>query len=494
MEEQSTSTAGFKFDKKTVIGLIGLLVLLSAIPIGVYLSQQRQIFKPKASEVNINAGPETSFTLDINKPSPIQIGDEIKISISAKSDLFTANLFAAKLHFPQDLIQVKKIEVAPEGGFVKNWTETTFDNSNGTVSVVGGIPDPGYQSIFDPANGLAYQGALMADVVFTAIATGSATISFDPESAIYQNSDNTNILNTKRDTNFQIKNDVNKINISTSCSGTILNTSVSGDIFSPSDRNFGLWSTLTDGKTGQSMIYEFDGNQGSATIHIAANFPATGAIRGSSIPVVGDGRTYTVSVYAAPFNSGTPSLISPLVQSTFSYNCASPSPTPTPSSVSGPVITSIFPLNVEIGDTVRIVGQNLLPKGVDVTTLKIWLVHDDGGVATIASVSPREGDPLWENGAITFKIGNFVPQSGQLKVIVGNKFANAPNRFTIGSKGDINADGKISLVDMSSLFSRWGKTGDAAGKTDINADGVVNTFDYSLMIQILIQNGVIKGS
>lgn len=69
------------------------------------------------------------------------------------------------------------------------------------------------------------------------------------------------------------------------------------------------------------MIYEFDGNQGPPTIHISANFPATGAIRGSSISVVGDGRTYTVKVYSAPFTDGTPSLSNLVAQNSFSKAC-----------------------------------------------------------------------------------------------------------------------------------------------------------------------------
>ena len=96
---------------------------------------------------------------------------------------------------------------------------------------------------------------------------------------------------------------------------------VFGDIPSPYDRNSGLWSTLVDSQTGQTMIYEYDDNQGPPTIHIAASFPPTGSIRGGSFSVAGDGRSYQVKVYAAPYTSGTPSLTNLVAQTSFSKTC-----------------------------------------------------------------------------------------------------------------------------------------------------------------------------
>lgn len=111
------------------------------------------------------------------------------------------------------------------------------------------------------------------------------------------------------------------ITATTSCNGSSLQVSVSGNLTSPNDRNNGLWSTLVDTQTGQTMIYEYDGNQGSPTIHIAANFPPTGAIRGGSFSVTADGRSYQVKVYAAPFSNGTPSLTNLVAQTSFSKSC-----------------------------------------------------------------------------------------------------------------------------------------------------------------------------
>lgn len=111
------------------------------------------------------------------------------------------------------------------------------------------------------------------------------------------------------------------ITVTTSCNGSSAQVSVYGDIPSPSNRNDGLWCTLVDNKMGQTMIYEYDGNQGYSTIHIAANFPPTGSIRGNSFSVIGDGRTYEIKVYAEPFTSGTPSLNNLVAQTSFSITC-----------------------------------------------------------------------------------------------------------------------------------------------------------------------------
>ena len=46
-----------KLTKRNIIGLIIVLTLLIAIPLGIYLSQKTQIFKPRASETPPAGGP-----------------------------------------------------------------------------------------------------------------------------------------------------------------------------------------------------------------------------------------------------------------------------------------------------------------------------------------------------------------------------------------------------------------------------------------------------
>lgn len=275
-------------DKKTrIIIIISALGILVFIILAVTLPFKDQLLSrlyPKtpsqAAGTQPITGPETSFTLVA--PASVAPGQEIRVSIWARSDIDAANLFVSKLKFPADLLAVTSITTNSASNFITNWIENDFDNVTGTISLIGGVPAPGYKTT-------ANIPGLIAEIAFNAKKAGSATVSLDAGSAIYRDVDNVNILDIQRDVTFNI---------------------------------------------------------------------ASTVATGTPIP--------TATVSATPF--------------------------PT----------------------------------------------------------------------------------------------------SVGSNGDMNNDGRITLVDMSVLLSRWNKTGTAAGKADINSDGVVNTFDYGMMVQILRQNGVIK--
>lgn len=319
MEEQSPSKINFK-DRKTILTIVGFLVLLIAIPLGVYLVQQKQIFKPRAGGGTPPpvSGPETSFSLVSSLqggPNFVPLGQKIRVSLFVRSDIDAANLFAAKLKFPTNILEVEEIitginsscELRPacldanpackipepaEGWckqyFIKNWVEKNSDNKTGTISLIGGVPAPGYKTT------TGQPSAKMAEIVLKTKTAGDAYVDLDVDAAIYRNSDNNNILGIKRAVDFRV-------------------------------------------------------------------LPPT---------------------------------------------------TPTPTS------------------------------SVTVTTTPTPIIS---GV-----ISP-------------------IP-------------------------GDVNSDGKITLVDMSALLSKWSKVAVEAGKADLNNDGVVNTVDYSMMIKILLERGIIKSA
>lgn len=86
--------------------------------------------------------------------------------------------------------------------FIKNVIEHKVDNSAGIISLVGGVPNPGIKT------NISDESPIMATVTFKVKsgATGDANISFDNSSAIYRNSDNVNILATKRNASVTITN------------------------------------------------------------------------------------------------------------------------------------------------------------------------------------------------------------------------------------------------------------------------------------------------
>jgi hypothetical protein len=68
-----------------------------------------------------------------------------------------------------------------------------------------------------------------------------------------------------------------------------------------------------------------------------------------------------------------------------------------------------------------------------------------------------------------------------------------PAATPIPGLGDGNGDGKIDLTDLSILLSDFNKTSGFRTGIDLNKDGKINTFDFSLMRNLLIQKGIIRG-
>lgn len=59
----------------------------------------------------------------------------------------------------------------------------------------------------------------------------------------------------------------------------------------------------------------------------------------------------------------------------------------------------------------------------------------------------------------------------------------APSSAKSASNDDFNGDGQVNSVDLSFMYSAWGKPGsETQKKADVNGDGVVNGMDYSLLL------------
>lgn len=185
-------------NKKTLIGIVIFLLILISIPVGVYLVKQQQTFKSKAAQA-----PTTSFSLSAN-PQTAQAGQKIVVSVLANSDIHPSNLFVAKLSFPADKVEVESIKPLTfqdkydancdnkiGGGFIKSWLQHSYNNQTGKISLIGGVPTPGFKTD-NPE-----QAALMACIVFKTKTGGDAQFNFDASSAIYKDIDNTNILAAK---------------------------------------------------------------------------------------------------------------------------------------------------------------------------------------------------------------------------------------------------------------------------------------------------------
>lgn len=195
-------------NQRGVIHLLLLLILVAGIIAGVYLVTQGNPLKLfSRASVSGPISPQTSFTLTPSTcpKEGCMIGMEIPVKVVVRSDIDSANLFAAKINFDKNLLSVASIKVGREGEiedywptFITNWIERFSDNATGQISLVGGVPAPGYQTnISQPAS-------TMATIFFKAKAKGIANITFANDSAIYRNSDNINILGPKNNTTLTI--------------------------------------------------------------------------------------------------------------------------------------------------------------------------------------------------------------------------------------------------------------------------------------------------
>ncbi len=178
-------------DQKGIAQVLILLLLLGGLLSSLYLVQKTQIFKPQATSEPVT-GNEASFILSIDSRE-VSAGQKFSVDLLVRTGSDSANLFVAKLEFPPEELEVSSIIT---DYFIQNWAERGFDNDEGIVSLVGGVPNPGFLT----------EGTLakMATIEFIAKAKGEVSITFDEESEVYRNLDNVNILQIKKDLSIAI--------------------------------------------------------------------------------------------------------------------------------------------------------------------------------------------------------------------------------------------------------------------------------------------------
>lgn len=269
-----------KLAQKGNIQLLLILLILAGISVGTYFARYKLNITPTTQNTSESAQPDTGFYLEAVFPNMGQIDMDQKrgvedsslsaaledaknlnlsevlfpnqrfaVNLYVRSDIDEANLFAAKLIFPKELLEVQSIKKVPqlvendyedgllicagkngircptgyschleknlseaEGKCVKNkqaesgrseedktiketsfvsfWAEETFNNDSGTVSLIGAVPNPGFKTGDK-------KRAYMATVIFKTKSAGNAKIDFGKDSSIYRNSDNSEILKTK---------------------------------------------------------------------------------------------------------------------------------------------------------------------------------------------------------------------------------------------------------------------------------------------------------
>lgn len=132
------------------------------------------------------SGQRAAYFLPIPEGSgTYALNSQFAVDINIWSQNEAANLFEAKMSFNPVAVEVVRIE---KGTILINWTDSSFDNETGKISLIAGLPTPGLKTTEgnDP---------LMAKIIFKAKQAGNTTITMTAQSAIYSNSsDNANII------------------------------------------------------------------------------------------------------------------------------------------------------------------------------------------------------------------------------------------------------------------------------------------------------------
>lgn len=180
-----------------------MLILGIGLGVGIYLVKTGNLKIFSRATISGPVIPETSFTLQ--GPNVCKGGwtclftgrpqqqEEFEVNVFVRSDIEEANLFVARMKFPEDLVEVKEIKTGGNlGSFVTKWVEEFYDNKTGEIALSGGAPDPVFKTEIGKKSGL------MATIVFRAKALGKGTVAFTDESEIFSNRNNINILTVTR--------------------------------------------------------------------------------------------------------------------------------------------------------------------------------------------------------------------------------------------------------------------------------------------------------
>lgn len=184
----------FRNNQSGFIQILLIVLLLAGLGGGLYLVQRQTSLKSGASigdtenSMSLVAYPKDAQPItqpQENASISVKPGDIFTVDVLIRTPTDEVNLISAKLAFDKKIIQVndKGVEVGTKDPFVvRTVTDSSFDNSAGTISIIGGIPAPGYKNNVG-------QSGLLARITFKALELGEIKIDFQSGSAMYKNSD-----------------------------------------------------------------------------------------------------------------------------------------------------------------------------------------------------------------------------------------------------------------------------------------------------------------
>ncbi len=508
-----------KFSKNVIAGIVVGVVLLS-IPLGVYLVQQNQIFKPKASE---DAGLETSFGLgslynncklvygdecNLMDPKPLKVGEIFKVQLVVRSDLEAAKVFTAAINFPKDLLEVVNI-----------YTEETVPGIPPQPLPCNGLADttscaPGYSCIEkcgppvsredDPPPGFSCTKNGEFDPVGRkrlncprCLAEGTK-ISTPKGEIPVQNIKEGDLVYTLNSKNQKIASKVLRTSsIEVPPNHQVINLRLKDGRNLQVSPNHPTADGITTDKlkagdkynesivvSAQKINYTKDRTYDLLPDSDTGYYFANGILMGSTLKSRVLGIVSTVNTGSGA--SFTTYFIEKWIEKKYDNSTGT-------ISIIGEVPSPGFKTNGIAANLATIEFKAKAAGTADVTFGTDTSILSSTANRIIPAIKRDTSIQITKGAACQ----DIIPDCKEGETLVsGDPNPNDPNKCPVQkcitnskTKGDGNRDGKIELIDLSILLSNFGNK---RSELDYNNDEIINGLDYSSMVKYLIDSGIIR--
>ncbi len=200
--------------KRSKFAIAIMVLVLLAMPVGVFLTLRSQNVNSRAdTSVSTVVTAETSMKL-VSPQSSVNNQAIFPVDVVIRSDQQSTNLFSAHLNFPTDKLEV--LAIASNSAdltdqtkqyIATKWIEASYNNESGTVSLVAGVPSPGFQS-----DGKVQTTPVLATVFFKTRSTGSANIDFQGDNLMLGTDNATNVLTKPQNLVMEVRDSVGDFN------------------------------------------------------------------------------------------------------------------------------------------------------------------------------------------------------------------------------------------------------------------------------------------
>ncbi len=119
-------------------------------------------------------------------------GQTFSVEIRVDTGNESINTVTANLTYPTDKLRAQSVDTS--GSFITIWFENNIATASGEIRLTGSLPTPGTSGT----------SLLFATINFVSLNTGTANVEFANSSAVYRNSDNSDILGSTQNGTYTI--------------------------------------------------------------------------------------------------------------------------------------------------------------------------------------------------------------------------------------------------------------------------------------------------